>query len=241
MLVQGMESHVVIIAVLLLIGVPTNVAVVWIHTRKDSRVAKNKFPLIFAAIDLIAILVGAPMPSLRFLPGLAATHYTVLRVQNAVLLFAINGYLTTLLMATLDKFYAVMLPFKYRLKHPVLIKVAVIFAFGVNLFATTVIEIERLINKTERALLVYNFGLVLVFLATIVMFVVIVAKLIHNGRKLHRVGATAAGRLVQCRLLNQVIEPTDIRPMWFRPMWSYGHCRAADQVNKSSCRIVRKK
>ena len=202
MFVQGIESQFAVITILLLIGVPTNIAVIWIHTRKDSRVAKNKFPLIFAAIDLIAmaILISVPIESLRVMQRLPTALHTVLAIQNAALLFATNGYLTTLLMATLDKFYAVVLPFKYRLKHPVFIKMAVIFAFGVNMLATVVREIERFINKTGRALFVYNFALMLVFLATIVMFVVIVAKLVHNSRKLRRVGA-AAGRLVQCRIV----------------------------------------
>ena len=51
----------VVLATLLLIGVPSNGVVIWIHTRSNSRVAKNKFPLIFAAIDLIAILVTLPL------------------------------------------------------------------------------------------------------------------------------------------------------------------------------------
>ena len=53
--------HFVAMTALLLIGVPSNGAVIWIHTRKNSRVAKNKFPLIFAVIDLIALLVTLPL------------------------------------------------------------------------------------------------------------------------------------------------------------------------------------
>ena len=65
MVLDGRAWQFVVVTALLLIGVPSNVAVIWIHTRSNSRVAKNKFPLIFAAIDLIALLVSLPLHASR--------------------------------------------------------------------------------------------------------------------------------------------------------------------------------
>ena len=51
--------HALVIVSFLFVGVPSNAAVLWIHTRKNSRVAKNRFPLIFAAIDLFALVAAS--------------------------------------------------------------------------------------------------------------------------------------------------------------------------------------
>ena len=197
MFVQGIASHVAIITVLLLIGVPTNIAVVWIHTRKNKRVAKNKFPLIFAAIDLIALLVALPLQPLYdvHVQFETSAQAIILAYQNSVLLFSLNGYLVTLLVATIDKFCAVMFPFKYRSKHPLFVKLAVVFAFGLNLFVTAALKILYYMESINRTLYIlsYNFALILIFLTTITLFVGIVAKLIHNGRKLRTVGKEPSG------------------------------------------------
>ena len=197
MFVQGIASHVAIITVLLLIGVPTNVAVVWIHTRKNKRVAKNKFPLIFAAIDLIALLVALPLQPLYDVHVQFETpaQAIILTYQNSVLLFSLNGYLITLLVATIDKFCAVMFPFKYRSKHPLFVKLAFVFAFGVNLLLTTCVIMSHFVPGLNRSMyiLLYSFTLLLIFLTTITLFVGIVAKLIHNGRKLRTVGMEPSG------------------------------------------------
>ena len=197
MFVQGIASHVAIITVLLLIGVPTNIAVVWIHTRKNKRVARNKFPLIFAAIDLIALLVALPLQPLYdvHVPFKTPAQAIILAYQNSVLLFSLNGYLATLLMATIDKACAVMFPFKYRFKHPLFVKLAIAFAFGVNPFLTAAVRISYHTESMNRRLYVvlYNFALLVIFLTTMTLFVGIVAKVVHNGRKLRTVGKEPSG------------------------------------------------
>ena len=122
MFVHGIESHVAIITILLLIGVPTNIAVVWIHTRKDSRVAKNKFALIFAAIDLISLVVALPM---RLVHEVYSDVSATENLANVIAVFVVNGYLCTLMTATTDKFYAVMFPFRYGQTRATIFKAAI--------------------------------------------------------------------------------------------------------------------
>ena len=200
MFVHGIESGVAITAVLLLIGVPTNAAVVWIHTRKDSRVAKNKFPLIFAAIDLIAIVTVLPLGIFYGIQSPTQAQIAVKDLYNSLLLFLLNGYWAALLSATVDKFYAVFFPFKYRLKRPLFVKMAVVTAFGVNLIVVALARILKYLESLDATLLfqwwftlVYSFLHFVIFLTTIVLFACIVAKLIHNGRKLRTVGAATSG------------------------------------------------
>ena len=184
--------HFVAVAALLLIGLPTNTAVIWIHTRKNSRVAKNKFPLIFAVIDLIALLVTLPL-QLSIIIGDHTPPYmncVVCEIRTGVGIYVVNSYLSTLLMATIDKFVAVMYPFKYDSCHKRFLNVALIFAFGVNVVSTSAVAMERF--NESRALswtvMAYNIALALMFLTVIGLFVAIGVRLIQNERKLRKIG-----------------------------------------------------
>ena len=115
-----MEIHVgsiVVSALILSIGVPLNAAIIRIYTKKNSKVNKSgqrEFPLIFAVIDLIALL------SIVFLVVYKHTKHgtTEFRVFQAlfnfVFGFTLNQYLFCLITASVDKLYAVYFPFKYR-------------------------------------------------------------------------------------------------------------------------------
>ena len=111
-----------------LFGLPLNLAVIWIYTKKNSKLNKSgqrEFPLMFAAIDLIALIFALPLHTF------AAQFYidkelalnelkdglniALIFSFNFLFLFAMNGYLFTLITSTVDKFYAVYFPFKYRL------------------------------------------------------------------------------------------------------------------------------
>ena len=190
MVLDGRAWQFVVVAALLLIGVPSNGAVIWIHTRKNSRVAKNKFPLIFAVIDLIALLVSLPLHASRSIGYVNDTTWAVFEVLNGVGTFVINGYLSTLLMATIDKFVAVLYPFKYDSSHKRFLNAALIFAFGVNFIATAAVKVERFIGSRTFTwtIIVYNIALGLMFLAVVGLFVAIVVKLILNERKMRQVG-----------------------------------------------------
>ena len=182
--------HFVAMTALLLIGVPSNGAVIWIHTRKNSRVAKNKFPLIFAAIDLIALLLSLPLHASMSERYTLDMTCAVCEIQNGVAIFMVNGYLSTLLMATIDKFWAVMYPFKYGSSHKRFLNVALIFAFGVNVVSTSAVAMERF--NESRALswtvMAYNIALALMLLTVIGLFVAIGVRLIQNERKLRKIG-----------------------------------------------------
>ena len=176
---------------ILLIGVPSNTTVIWIHTRKNSRLAKNKFPIIFAVLDLTAILVALPL--LPFIERSAGTdmerllfHFTI-----SVFQFAMNGYLTTLFLGTVDKFYAVMYPFKYRQKHGAFFKIALCMAFGWGLVFVTFVKIVKIGTDILRYIYaVYTAFIVLIFLSTITLYVVLIVKLIHTGRKFRGSGTS---------------------------------------------------
>ena len=186
-MLRNIAWHALAVGTLLLVGVPSNSAVIWIHTKKNSRVAKNKFVLIFAAIDLISLVVALPMRLVHEIYShVVATEY----IANSFAVFVVNGYLCTLMTATTDKFYAVMFPFEYRLKHRRILRVAVITSFGLNLLMTGVVETAYVINSETAKMAIsmfYSVVVMLIFLTTVVMFVVISARLVSNGEKLRKV------------------------------------------------------
>ena len=178
--------HALIIVSFLLVGVPSNVAVIWIHTRKNSRVARNRFPLIFAALDLFALLAGLPVHQVAFEPQGDMTYL------NAALAFAVNGYLITLFVATVDKFYAVMFPFKYGKKREQIFKAAIVITIVPNAVLAIVIAAGYRIFGTIRFLFIiafYNVSFALMFLTILIFYIFIIAKLIRNQRNLRKVNA----------------------------------------------------
>ena len=186
-MLRNIAWHALAVGTLLLIGVPTNTAVVWIHTRKNSRVAKNKFPLIFAAIDLVSLVMALPMRLVHEIYShVVATEY----IANVMAVFVLNGYLFAHMTATTDKLYAVMLPFEYRFKHKLILRVAVMTSFGLNALMTGVMEIPYIILSETGMNVVnmfYIITVVVIFLTTVVMFVVISARLVSNRKKLRKV------------------------------------------------------
>ena len=179
--------HALIIVSFLLVGVPSNVAVLWIHTRKNSRVAKNKFPLMFAALDLFALLAGMPAHHVAFEPSGDITYL------NAALAFAVNGYLMTLFMATIDKFYAVMFPFKYGKRRETIFKTAIFITTVPNaVLAIAIATGYRFLGSLGFLLIIafYNVSFLAMFLTTIILYALIIIKLVRNQRNLRKVNDT---------------------------------------------------
>ena len=123
----------VVTGVVLLLGVFVNTLIIWIYSRKNSRLNKSgqrEFPLVFAAIDLIALTVCLPLQTLFMLKIFKeSSHAALAFIFNLFFLFIMNGYLLALITATVDKFYAVYHPFSYRLMHKKIVKTSAIFAF----------------------------------------------------------------------------------------------------------------
>ena len=188
--------HALAVGTLLFFGVPSNAAVIWIHTRKNSRVAKNKFPLIFAGLDLFVLFTALLLHPINFEAVESGANDFI--PFNVCFLFAINGYLMTLLMATVDKFYAVMFPFKYGSKRTTLVKIAVILSTVVN--AVLTVLVEATITFTDRDGYAFDFMVTgyntvygLTFVTTNILYVTIVAKLIYSQRKTRSVTPKDAG------------------------------------------------
>ena len=127
---------IVVMATLIVCGVPSNAAIIWIHSRKNSRLAKNKFPLIFASIDLFAILINLPLQRisdvLLITGGTELVNKVLFEVTNFAFLFINQGYLFTLFVSTSEKFYAITYPFQYRTKRDCFFKVGVFTATAIN-------------------------------------------------------------------------------------------------------------
>ena len=108
----------VVCATFMLVGIPTNLAVIWIYTRKNSRLSQNKFPIVFAIVDLVALVY--PLPVQQFVASNNdirefSGHLLVLKILYEFCFgWQLTSYLTTLFMASVDKFFAVMFPFKHR-------------------------------------------------------------------------------------------------------------------------------
>ena len=180
--------HALVIVSFLLVGVPSNVAVLWIHTRKNSRVAKNRFPLIFAALDLFALVTSLPLVQYIFeTRGRISPDSLYLDVFST---FAVHGYLITLFMATVDKFYAVMFPYKYGNRRATIFKITVALATVPNAVLAIVIATSFELfgqHAFTFIMIFYNVAFLLVFLAIVVLYVFIIAKLIRNRRNLRKV------------------------------------------------------
>ena len=104
----------------------------------------------------------------------------------------------TLLMATVDKFYAVMFPFKYGSKRTIFLKVAAVLSTVVNAMLT--VSVEAAITFTDRhgyafdfMVTGYNTMIGLTFLTTNILYVIIVAKLFYSQRKTRSVTPKDAG------------------------------------------------
>ena len=111
------------------VGLPVNITVIWIHTRKNSRLSQNKFPLILAVIDITALLTALPLLPISHN---ADSPILVTICQELFAAWQIINYVSTLLLASIDKLYAVMRPFKYKLKRGLFVKISLVFALIVN-------------------------------------------------------------------------------------------------------------
>ena len=194
----------------MIIGFPSNIAIIWLHTRKRSQVAKNKFPLIFAMIDLIAI-TALPVRIFQDFSKARWLDQLFSDVSLFVFAFAMKGYLLALLMATVDKFYAVFYPFKYRSKQKIFFKIALFPSFGWSLAFASILRIRIgwLIFYRRYIFGAYSVFILLILLTTISLYVCIVIKLIH-AHKLQVAKSSAMRWVSLCLSLTFFIEPA----MW---------------------------
>ena len=172
----------------------SNVAVLWIHTRKNSRVAKNRFPLIFAALDLFAVVAAVPFAQYTFATRAKFAVESV--YPNAATMFAANGYLMTLLMATIDKFYAVMFPFKYDKMRAIIFRIAIAVTTAPNVVLSIAIATSH-VTIGDKAftfmLAAYNAAFSLMFLTILILYILIIAKIVRNRRSLRKVNENCNG------------------------------------------------
>ena len=183
-------------ATLIVCGVPSNAAIIWIHSRKNSRLAKNKFPLIFASIDLFAILINLPLQRIGDVVGIPDSFvmYRLLyEFLNFTFLFIMQGYLFTLLVATLDKFYAITYPFKYRTNQNWFFKLGVFTATAVNAVVILFPTVIRVVATDDGRIMsiypaIYTVAIAVIFLTTIALYVAIVVKILKNEQQLGKIG-----------------------------------------------------
>ena len=183
--------HALIIVSFLLVGVPSNVAVLWIHTRKNSRVAKNRFPLIFAAIDLFALAANLPFQPYVFERRAEPVSNDILHAYFTItIMLVINGYLQTLFMATFDKFYAVVFPIKYGKRRGTIFKTAIFILLIPNsVLALALAAIFEILGQQAFLLVnvIYIAIILLMFLMIVFFYVIIITRLLSNQRNLNKV------------------------------------------------------
>ena len=205
-------GYIVSTTVVWLVGVLVNAAIIWIYTKKNSRVNKSgqrEFPLMFAVIDLIAITITLPtniaFVCLKYKNG----SYSIIHAEflNISFNFVLFGYILCLLTATVDKFYAVYFPFKYRLVHKKIIKITIGLVFG---FSATIYAIRQTVQVLKDVHFMAFIGLMaaysvinsLVFVTVVVLHVLLVVKLIETGRKIGRVEQKPTAKLVYVLIKN---------------------------------------
>ena len=179
--------HSLAVAVILLVGLPSNAAVIWIYTRKDTAAGISKFPILFAIIDLIACLVALPLqPFVKNNGFMTLDGFQALidNLHHVVSFGAMNAYLTALLMATIEKMSAVMWPYEYRLRQKSFFKVSVALIISWQLVAECMLFADRIVYNLQ-----INFGFVYIlitlleFLALIVLYITILVKILQSTRK----------------------------------------------------------
>ena len=185
-----MELVWLLVATFLGTGLPLNTAIIWIYTKKNSRVNKSgqrEFPLIFATIDLIALVIGLPLHTFlkADIVGKWSKHVAWVKLFDFVFLFVIYGYIFALITATVGKFYAVYYPFKYRLLHKTTLKVAVGLVFGLNTVIAACLIFLGLVISVPDAIVfaVYTLLYIVILVVIIVLYVLIVIKLFRNGKR----------------------------------------------------------
>ena len=176
--------HALAIVSFLLVGVPSNVAVLWIYTRKNSRVAKNRFPLIFAALDLFSLVTSLPFIHIAFEKEAKSASDSI--YLNIAFLFSVNGYLLALFMATVDKFYAVIVPFNYGKRRATIFKSAIAITLVPNIVLA--VTLSTIIDSLgPRAFIfmtqTYNVSILLMFLTICILYTIIIRKLIRSSSK----------------------------------------------------------
>ena len=187
---------IVVVATLIVCGVPSNAAIIWIHSRKNSRLAKNKFPLIFASIDLFAILINLPLQRIRDVvdkPESYLINKLLYEFLNFSFLFTMQGYLFTLLVATSEKFYAITYPFQYRTNQNWFFKVGVFTATAVNAVVILFPTVIRVVATDDGRIMsiypaIYTVAIAVIFLTTIALYVAIVVKILKNEQQLGKIG-----------------------------------------------------
>ena len=196
--------------VILFIGVPLNAAIIRIYTSKNSRVNKSgqrEFPLMFAAIDVIALLLALPLHTYTKIFNQDRTSQRVdilsdakdlvpLLAFNMIFLFAMNGYLFALITSTVAKFYAVYFPFKYSLIRKKILKISIFLVCVINNVIGVALMIPEwfLHAPTYRAVTtsIYALLFLMVFISVIVLYVLIVIKLVGLRKKLGKVAPKPA-------------------------------------------------
>ena len=170
----------------MLVGVPTNAVVIWIHTRSKSHLTHNKFPLIFAAIDLAAILLFLPLFAVAGEGAeLSSPLLVVLNQFNRLLSFwVVNAYFSALFMASIDKLYAVTSPFNYKTKRELFVKIAVVLAGPIDFAISGVIASPLWYDVITLFVRIYNALFLLTFLTTILLYVIIVVRIIQSERSM---------------------------------------------------------
>ena len=179
-----LAGHVVAVSVLMLVGVPTNAVVIWIYTRSKSHLTHNKFPLIFAAIDLVAILLLLPLFAVAG-QGVELTSLLLFVLHQFYRVFAhsvVNAYFAALLMSSVDKLYAVTFPFDYKLKRELFVKVTVVLAGPIDLAVSGVLASPLLYDVMTIFKYIYNGIFFLMFLTTILLYVIIVVRSVQTER-----------------------------------------------------------
>ena len=181
-----LAGHVVSVSVLILVGVPTNAVVIWIHTRSKSHLTHNKFPLIFAAIDLVAILLLLPLFPVA---GYGAekespTGIVLYHIFRFISGWILHAYCSTLLLASADKLYAVTSPFYYANKRELFFKIAVTWVGPIDVTLSGIIASPQVITARFILRPLYNALFVVTFLTTILLYVIIVVRIIQSERSM---------------------------------------------------------
>ena len=182
-----MEGHVVAVSVLMLVGVPTNAVVIWIHTRSKSHLTHNKFPLIFATIDLVAIVLFLPLVPVAGEGATLSSPLLVLlhQVTRVLAYWIMNAYFATLVMASLGKLYAITSPFGYRNKRELFVKIALFLAGPIDLAVSSVLGSLLRSDAIMALLYIYDTLFLIMFLTTILLYVIIVVRIIQSERSMH--------------------------------------------------------
>ena len=224
----------------MLVGIPTNIAVIWIHvySRHKTSLVQNKFPIIFAVVDLTALGISLPLYSVvgrdtNNTKHLNGANFLLSAILEAIFSWQLFTYVTTLLMASIDKFHAVVSPFEYQRHRQRIFNISLTLAFVVNVTIIAFVMNTLYLFYREYyglAILVSSLIFLIVFVTIVILYLFIVVKIKQSDWKRRQTAPMVINLAMQPALNSPSAVPKGVKGASISKRSNRRHMVAVKQV-----------